>query len=223
TAAATDQIWAHATGEGFLPDDVRTGFDIAALAGGITGAGVAGGIAGRKISEIAKKTTERARKMRKIQEKINFDEYHKNRALAAAKKEHYTKVPVGNFLRGEGVDDSVVIEYRMKSRKYDAFSKQDRSMHYVTELRGHNNRYFAVGGDIKMINGEARRVPWQQARMFQFPEREFVIMKRFDSPARVISSRYDEAGWTTNPDSLLDAYMNQGEFYYSVSDFYSWN
>ncbi|MFD7860312.1 RHS repeat domain-containing protein [Streptomyces microflavus] len=225
TTAATDQIWTNTTGEGFLPDDVRTGFDVAALAGGITGAGVgggiAGGVAGRKISQIAKKATERAQQMRKIQEKINFDEYHKNRVLSAAKKEHYTKVPVADILRGEGVDDSVVIEYRLKSRKYDAFSKQDRSMNYVTQLMPHGGAWFAKGGDIKMINGEARRVPWEHMRRFTFPVDRFVIMKHFDSPARVISTRHAEAA--SNPDSLLDAYKNKGELYFSSSDFHSSN
>ncbi|MFJ8763224.1 hypothetical protein, partial [Streptomyces cyaneofuscatus] len=58
--AAADQIAVNATGKGFMPDTVRTAFDVAAFAGGIAGLGVSL----KKAPEIAAKISSRITEVR---------------------------------------------------------------------------------------------------------------------------------------------------------------
>ncbi|MFJ8762999.1 hypothetical protein, partial [Streptomyces cyaneofuscatus] len=178
--AAADQIAAHTTGQGFLPDDVRTGFNIAALAGGITGAAVGvkkGPQAARNIA--TKFSTWREAKTIKSTIPRNAE---KNPALARKHriKDFNSKTPIIKSLREEGIDDATVIDYRIKSGKYNAFSRQDRNMHYARVLEDSR----LVGRKIKVDAAAESMESWGNPKAFSDVP-DIAIIKPIGSEVRV--------------------------------------
>ncbi|RPK65438.1 hypothetical protein EES43_07995 [Streptomyces sp. ADI96-02] len=202
TASAYDQIVAHATGEGFMPDDVRTGFDIAALAGGLTGAA----IGARKAPEAARKISTKYQTWKNAKKKAAFDAADEERARFSRKKDFYSRTPVIRNFTDEGIDRQTIIEYRMKIKKYEAFSEQDRSMGYITSVRP----YVTIWGKESVAVKRGKFI--YRSRMMREENEaeyyrlralpEFVIMKRSHSPAQILKTK-EIKSWYLEGDMVI--------------------
>ncbi|MFJ8762051.1 RHS repeat-associated core domain-containing protein [Streptomyces cyaneofuscatus] len=120
--SAADQITLNATGKGFMPDNVRTGFDIAAFAGGITGAAV--GI--KKAPEAARKIGASYRAMKTPKGKhYRYDNTTNDVSTSSISPEEMADKALVSKMRAMGmgeVDPKLVHQYRQLNGQPDAFS-----------------------------------------------------------------------------------------------------